>query len=175
MIVLALASALALQSAPAFSYRDINASTTREAASAARLLNRSVPCRTAELGRQTYTSCAASADQIRAGIGGEPIFDLALGFDSLGLVSFTMITFPASSEAISASLTAKFGAPCETKANTLQNGFGAQVPQIVTTWCLSDGRLTFESVWPTNMQRAQLQFIAARFAGSERSAPLVDF
>lgn len=175
---LALAAVMA-QEAPAdqaFEFRGVTSTLTRQEAQQRRLIDTRHGCLNTTWDRRPIHRCDASGELERPGIAGRQVRMMSISFTPEGQFAlFDIKTYRGAVPDVLAALTAKFGEPCEREVGVLQNAFGGQMPQEVTTWCLSDGRLQLVSVWPTNIEWAQVVFVADAFAGLPPPAPRVDF
>lgn len=179
-MIATLLAAVALQtSAPAFEFRQVTSTLTFDAAIAADVVNPrerySAGCRESEYERKAITLCPATQAFVRQGVAGQDIFNLSIGFDDTAVAVFDMTLLQEDVPAVLAAFTVKFGEPCEVNASTIGNALGGEFDQMVTTWCLADGRLELRKRNDRNLQRGQAFFVASRFAERAPPAAVVDF
>jgi len=68
-------------------------------------------------------------------------------------------------------LVAKYGEPCRTRTNVMQNAYGAQFERETATWCFADGEADYRSI-STKIDEASFYFSVP---SKRPAAPVVDF
>lgn len=173
--MIALIASLALQVQPApppFSFREVTASLTQQAALQGRLVER---CEADTLAGRPVTSCGVTRRLWEGGVSGFDHYGFRLSFYSEGLAAMETAVLPQGYEPISSAFTQKFGEPCESRDAVLTNAFGASVPQHTLIWCLADGRLELSDRHPRSFDRAQILFVSDGFLATPAPAGVVNF
>lgn len=180
MKLLIMALAIWLQdgsSAPAFEFRQINTGLSVEAAAELGVLyrvgQRPPRCQEGEVGSHKLQVCSLSRSFIEGGVAGRPIAAGHVGFDLAGASLFRIHVSATDASTVSAAMTEKFGAPCAAEVQEWRNRLGAVLDNPITTWCLSDGRLSVIGRSDQDPSLAEVRFLADRI--SEPEKPVVDF
>ena len=90
------------------------------------------------------------------------------GDNGLKGIMFSVARFDGTS--LSEALTRKYGVPCITRTDTVQNGFGATFERDTLRWCFSDGVASFKSIG-SKIDRADFSFTTLE----TRDALVIDF
>lgn len=177
ILAVALAGASFSQDPPAFEFREVTSALTQQAATSAGLVYRNRGalefCRRSQVADHPITQCPATEALTAAGVAGQRIQGLNLGFDADGLALFMMTVEGVSVPAVSSAFTAKFGPPCQEETRVWANAMGAELANPVVSWCLSDGRLELHAVSASDYRLGQAIFVPTRLQAPV--APAVDF
>ncbi len=114
------------------------------------------------------------ADQ-SGGIGGYDAIRLRVTFDEVSLIMLNSMVPRAGFEAIGAAFQTKYGPPCAVDEPTLQNGYGANFPQLVYSWCFSDGTLQLSRFATSNVKLSEIAFASKRYLARPAPAAPVNF
>lgn len=132
--MLALLAAAALAGSQPFEFKSLTSRSTEQSADA--ILGR---CYSAPNDPLRYCVVRDNA------VAGLPAMIMA-GFQPAGM-PLLKAKLPARHYAtLRQALTVRYGQPCETRASTAQNAFGASFPNAQAIWCFSDGRLILNQV-----------------------------
>lgn len=107
-----------------------------------------------------------------AKLAGMPVTGEYVTFYKSRLSSITVTFNAAAYSGVTNALRAKYGAPCKTSTEELQNTFGAKVTSIKYTWCFSTGKLTADMYFP-NLKTSTVEYTDHNKPPAEK--PKVDF
>lgn len=174
----ALVAAMVFQTAPmAFEFREFTTTLTKDQAAASGALfqfgRRPPECTTVPLNGREVSVCALSQAFIDGGVAGREMRAGQAGFDADGTVMFRVHLQGADAEVVADAMAAKFGDPCEVEVAEWRNRMGAVLENPISTWCLSDGRLSVITRASQDPSLAEISFVADRV--TQRPAPTVDF
>lgn len=168
-ILACVAAAPAAAQTNAFNFRSLSAGTTIAEARSRGIISR---C-TNLIGQfRGSTHCFMSAAWHEEGVSGHETAGGGIVFGQTGtLQEFSAIIDRSAVSTVATAFSMKYGEPCQTRDDVLQNGFGARLPDQVKVWCFDDGALTLHSISPENPRVAKFEFRIKR----DSAAPNVNF
>ena len=186
MRVLIVAVAVAVLAGPAvgeelkpFSFKNLTSSLTMAQAlqeGALETRRPSWPCPVITLNNLPTKWCSPSDAWKEGGISGENVYGThVIGFDDQGVVYYAGDMNSGSFPIVDAAFEAKYGPPCNTSTNEVQNGYGAVFRQDVHEWCFAEGVLSLFSVSPHKVGRSAVQYIDRRYEKTVPAKPVVNF